>query len=207
MRGKRLKTLLLTGVVLLTAAGFMACGGKTEETPNTKVEDKKVEEDKESSKENKKEEVNKEDSNIYKVGEEGVSGNWNIKVLEAKEETTIQAGNSSDDKTTKEKFIVIKLQMKNTSKQPSQYSPKEFRLGNMNDESQYDVAFEAMQAANNKEIIYNKNDEFFNFYDNTNPNMSKQTYVIFEVPKDTKIEDYVLINGNNGAEATGFFIK
>lgn len=53
MRGKRLKTLLLTGVVLLTATGLMGCGGKTESGQNNT----KAEQSKESPKEEKKEDV------------------------------------------------------------------------------------------------------------------------------------------------------
>lgn len=147
---------------------------------------------------------------IYKLGEEGTSGNWSIKVLEVNETNTIQGGNSSDDKTTSEKFIVVKLQMKNISKQPVQYSSKEFMLGSMKDKSQYtinDTAFSAMQSANGKETIYKQNNNFVGVYDDVNPNTTKQTYIVFEVPKDMNISDCVLMNANGSAKATGFYLK
>lgn len=152
----------------------------------------------------------KEDTKMYKFGEEGTSGNWNIKVLEVNETDTVQGGNSSDNKTTKEKFIVIKLQMKNIAKQPVQYSPKEFMLGNMKDKSQYNIndsAFNAMGAANSKEKIYNNNDGHMGVYDDVNPNTSKQTYIVFEVSKDFNIADCILINKNGSGDTTGFYLK
>jgi hypothetical protein len=149
----------------------------------------------------------KDESKVYKAGEEGLSGNWNIKVLDVNETNIIQAGNSSNNKTTKEKFIVLKIQMENISKQPVQYSPDEFKLGSMEDQSQYNVDFDAMMTANHKETIYNKNSEFIGVYDDVNPNTYKKTYIVFEVPKDMNISDGVLINANGGAEATGFYLQ
>lgn len=158
----------------------------------------------------KKKEEEKKETKIYKLGEDGITGNWNIKALEVKETDTVEGGNSSHNKTTKDKFIVIKLQMKNVSKQPVQYSPREFMLGNIKDKTQYtinDTAFEAMSSANGKETIFNRNSDFIGVYTDVNPNTTKQTYVVFEVPKDMNIPDSVLINANGGAEATGFYIK
>ncbi|UZW13169.1 DUF4352 domain-containing protein [Clostridium pasteurianum] len=126
----------------------------------------------------------KEENKKYKFGEEGKSGNWSIKVLDSQETTTVQAGNSSDNKTTQQKFIVIKLQMTDTDTLPHQYSTNEFILGNTKDKKQYNVSLDALQAANQKETIYNQNGEFFGVYDDINPNIPKQTYVVFEVPKD-----------------------
>lgn len=171
----------------------------------------KVSNEKPTSTENKQTaQEKKEDAKIYKVGEEGASGNWSIKVLEVKETDTVQAGNSSDNITTSQKFVVVKLQMKNISKQPAQYSPKEFALGNTKDKSQYtinDNAFHAMGAANQNETIYNKNGEFIGVYDDINPNMTKQTYISFEVNKELNISDCVLMNKNGSGEATGFYLK
>jgi hypothetical protein len=149
----------------------------------------------------------KDEEKIYKAGEEGTSGNWNIKLLEVNEATTIQAGNSSDNKTTAQKYIVAKLQMTNISKQPVQYSLNEFILGNMKDKSQYKANLDATGVANSKETIYNKNDGFIGVYTDVNPNTSKQTYIVFEVPKDMNVTNFVLINANGGAKATGFYLK
>ena len=142
-----------------------------------------------------------------KIGSEATSGSWSIKILEAKEATVVKGGDSSDNKTTKEKFIVLKLQMKNITTAPVQYAPTEFMLGDIKSKSQYNTAFEAIQTANSNEIIYKENSEFISVYDEVNPNMPKQTYIIFEVPKTFNIADGVLINANSGAEAVGYSIK
>ncbi|MBK5243358.1 DUF4352 domain-containing protein [Clostridium sp.] len=154
-----------------------------------------------------KTEPKEENKVATKIGSEATSGSWNIKILEAKEATVVKGGDSSDNKTTKEKFIVLKLQMKNITTAPVQYAPTEFMLGDIKSKSQYNTAFEAMQTANSNEIIYKENSEFIGVYDDANPNMPKQTYIIFEVPKTFNIADGVLINANSGAEAVGYSIK
>lgn len=167
----------------------------------------KVSNEQNSSKENKKTNDSDKKEKVYKAGEEGASGNWNIKVLEANETDTVQGGDSSDNKTTKEKFIVLKLQMNNISKNPAQYSEREFKLENTKDKTQYNTAFEAMQTANSKEKIYNENNNFIGAYDDTNPNTPKQTYIIFEVPKNTNVSDCILMNKNGTGDTTKFNLK
>ncbi|KEH90623.1 DUF4352 domain-containing protein [Clostridium botulinum] len=152
---------------------------------------------------------NKTKSKICKKGEESSCGDFNLKILDANETTTVEAGNKSDNKTTNEKFIVCKVSIKNISKQPKQYKSTDFILGNMKDKAQYtinDAAFSAMSSANGKETIYNKNNNFVGVYKDINPNTTKQTYLIFEVPKDFNISDGVLISGGSG-ETTAFYLK
>ena len=152
---------------------------------------------------------NKTKSKICKKGEESTCGDFNLKILDANETSTVEAGNKSDNKTTNEKFIVCKVSIKNISKQPKQYKSTDFILGNMKDKAQYtinDAAFSAMSSANGKETIYNKNNNFVGVYKDINPNTTKQTYLIFEVPKDFNISDGVLISGGLG-ETTAFYLK
>lgn len=150
----------------------------------------------------------KAETKAFEVDIGGDSGNWNMKVLDAKEDTMVKGGESSDNKSTKEKFIIVKLQMKNITKSAVQYSTGEFKLGDMKSKSQYDVNLDALQAANSNEKIYKDNGEFIGVYDDVNPNMSKQTYIIFEVPKDFNIADGVLMNQNGAqTEPKGFYIK
>lgn len=152
---------------------------------------------------------NKTKSKVCKKGEESSCGDFNLKILDANETTTVEAGNKSDNKTTNEKFIVCKVSIKNISKQPKQYKSTDFILGNMKDKAQYtinDAAFSAMSSANGKETIYNKNNNFVGVYKDINPNTTKQTYLIFEVPKDFNISDGVLISGGSG-ETTAFYLK
>ncbi|HEY5575124.1 MAG TPA: hypothetical protein VIK34_00140 [Clostridiaceae bacterium] len=147
---------------------------------------------------------------IYKAGEEGVSGNWSMKVLEANETNTIQSGDISYQVTTNEKFIVITLQIKNITNYPIKYTSREFLLRNINNESQYNinnVAFNAMTAANGSEKIYKENSNFVGVYDEVGPSTTKRTFIIFEVPKDTSAADYMLVNTNDNGEPTGYNLK
>lgn len=207
---KRLIIEIVCGVLIFIVGYFIGDSSaikRVNQQIDTKVENKQ---NKEAAVDKEKSETNKAKDKVYKIGEEGKVGNWNIKILEVKETNVVQGGNSSSNKTTKDKFVVIKLQMENISKQPVQYSAKEFMLGNMKDKTQYtvnDVAFSAMGAANNNESIYKRNSDFVGVYTDVNPNTSKQTYIVFEVPKDMNISDGVLINANGGAEATGFYLK
>jgi len=147
---------------------------------------------------------------IYKTGEEGTSGNWSMKVLEANETNTVQSGDISYKVTTNEKFIVITLQIKNITTYPIKYSPREFLLRNINNESEYNInniAFNAMTAANGSEKIYKENTNFVGVYDEVGPSITKRTFIIFEVPKDTRADDYLLINTNDNGEPTGYNLK
>ena len=146
----------------------------------------------------------------YKAGEEGNSGNWSMKVLEANETNTVQSGDVSYKVTTNEKFIVITLQIKNITNYPINYTAREFMLRNIKNESEYDInnnAFKAMAAANGNEKIYKGNNNFVGVYDEVGPSISKQTYIIFEVPKETSAADYLLINSNDYGEPTGYNLK
>lgn len=147
------------------------------------------------------------ESKSYKFGEEGKSGDWNIKVLGSQDTTTIQAGDSYHNKTSKQKFIIIKLQMTNIDSTLHHYETNKFILENAKDKKQYSASLEAMEAANQKETVYNKNNKFFGVYDDINPNTPKQTYVVFEVPKDFNIVDGVLVYGSNNSNLAGYYIK
>ena len=203
---KRIIIEIICGVIIFVV-GFFIGDASAIKRVNAGINSNVEKKHEEKNKYVVEEKENRTEPKIYKLGEEGTSGNWSIKVLEATETNIIEAGNSADNKTTNDKFIVVKLQIKNISKSANKYSSNEFLLGDIKDKSQYKVHFDAMAAANNKESIYNKNNDFVGVYTDINPNTSKETYIIFEIPKDISLSDCVLINGNNGIEATGFYIN
>lgn len=203
---KRLIIEVICGIFIFTVGYFIGDSSAIKRV-NNQIDQKVTSQQNNSAEKKEDAQSTSKEDKIYKMGEEGASGNWNIKVLEVKEANTIQAGNSSDNKTTSEKFIIVKVQMKNISKQPAQYSPNEFALGNIKDKSQYNSNLDAIMTANQKETIYNRNGEFISIYTDVNPNTSKKTYIVFEVPKSMNASDAVLINANGNAEATGFYIK
>ena len=143
---------------------------------------------------------------MYKIGEEGASGNLVMKILGVQETNTVEGGDSSQTKTTDQKYIVVKLQLTNKSQTAIQYSYDDFVLGDSKTKTQYKANTDAGAAANNKETIYKENNEFVGENDDINPNTPKQTYIAFEVPKDFNLQNAVLINTKNG-KTTGFYLK
>ncbi|AUN04007.1 hypothetical protein RSJ21_13470 [Clostridium botulinum] len=142
-----------------------------------------------------KEEVREEKKDI-KFGEQSPVGNLGAKILEAKESTAIS--NESGKSTPSGKFIVIKLELKNNGEEATEYNTNEFAL--KKDKTVYEVddnAFEALGQLNSQETIYNKNSSFIGAYDKFNSGITKNTYIAFDVPKETKIEDLKLITKHN----------
>ncbi|NFD29678.1 DUF4352 domain-containing protein [Clostridium botulinum] len=142
-----------------------------------------------------KEEV-KEEKKDVKFGEQSSVGNLGVKILEAKESTAIS--NESGKSTPSGKFIVIKLELKNNGEEATEYNTNEFAL--KKDKTVYEVddnAFEALGQLNNQETIYNKNSNFIGAYDKFNSGITKNTYIAFDVPKETKVEDLKLITKHN----------
>ncbi|AAK79832.1 FtsZ-interacting cell division protein ZipA [Clostridium acetobutylicum] len=146
------------------------------------------------------------DKKIYKVGEEGKSGAWSIKVLDTQETNTI-AGGDGENKTTQQKFVVVHLQMTNKENNVAQYEPDNFLLGDIKTKAQYKMDMEAGETANQAKTIYAKDDSFFGVYDKVNPNLSKQTYIVFEVPTNFNIANAVLIHGGDDNKAVGYYLK
>ncbi|NFB57056.1 DUF4352 domain-containing protein [Clostridium botulinum] len=142
-----------------------------------------------------KEEV-KEEKKDVKFGEQSSVGNLGVKILEAKESTAIS--NESGKSTPSGKFIVIKLELKNNGEEATEYNTNEFAL--KKDKTVYEVddnAFEALGQLNSQETIYNKNSNFIGAYDKFNSGITKNTYIAFDVPKETKVEDLKLITKHN----------
>lgn len=124
-----------------------------------------------------------------KLGEIARNDKWEVKILEVSETNIIEGnGKHDEDLTTNEKFVVIKLEMKNISESPCDYSPNDF--GVATDKAVYDiddVAFNGMQNLNAKETVYNKNTSFIGMYDKVNPGMTKNTFIVFNVPNNIDI--------------------
>ncbi|EJP6471338.1 DUF4352 domain-containing protein [Clostridium botulinum] len=142
-----------------------------------------------------KEELREEKKDI-KFGEQSPVGNLGIKILEAKESTAIS--NESGKSTPSGKFIVIKLELKNNGEETTEYNTREFAL--KKDKTIYEVddnAFEALGQLNSQETIYNKNSNFIGAYDKFNSGITKNAYIAFDVPKETKIEELKLITKHN----------
>ncbi|HDK7182930.1 TPA: DUF4352 domain-containing protein [Clostridium botulinum] len=138
----------------------------------------------------------KEEKKDIKAGEQSPVGNLGVKILEAKESTAIS--NESGKSTPSGKFIVIKLELKNNGEEATEYNTNEFAL--KKDKTIYEVddnAFEALGQLNSQETIYNKNSNFIGAYDKFNSGITKNTYIAFDVPKETKIEALKLITKHN----------
>ncbi|KAJ53616.1 hypothetical protein BD780_003219 [Clostridium tetanomorphum] len=142
-----------------------------------------------------KEEV-KEEIKTVKLNEQSVAGNLGIKVLEAKESTAIS--NEAGKSTPSGKFIVIKLEIKNNGKEPTEYNTNDFKLKNKDILYQVDDnSFGALGDLNSQETIYNENKKFIGAYDKFNAGITKNTYIVFDIPKEAKLADLKLLVKQN----------
>ncbi|EDS77345.1 conserved hypothetical protein [Clostridium botulinum C str. Eklund] len=136
-------------------------------------------------------EVKQEPAKTIKIGEEAKAGNIGVKVLEAKEKESIS--NEAGKSHATGKFIIIKLELKNNGNEATEYTPSEFKL--LNGTKKYDVddnSFEALGYLNSQETIYKENKKFIGSYDKYNSGLVKNTYLVFDVPKDSKLENLKL---------------
>lgn len=143
-----------------------------------------------------KKEVVKEEKKNIKIGEQAPVGNLGVKVLEAKENGPIS--NESGKATPVGKFIIIKLEIKNNGQEATQHNAQEFKL--IDGKKIYEIddnAFEALQHLNSQETIFKENKEFIGPYDKINSGMSKNSYIVFDIPKESKIDNLKLITEHN----------
>lgn len=138
----------------------------------------------------------KKETKSIKLNEGAAAGDLGIKVLEAKEGTSIS--NEAGSSKPSGKFIIIKLELKNNGQSAIEYKADDFGL--KNSKAIYEVddnAFEALGDLNSQEKIYNENKNFVGVYDKFNAGITKNTYIVFDVPKETKTEDLKLIVKQN----------
>ncbi|SHH56458.1 protein of unknown function [Clostridium collagenovorans DSM 3089] len=196
------KTLALVIATLMTL-GVVGCGEKAVEEGKTKVE-----EGAEKTKEGVKDTAEKVKDGAEKVGDEikavtfgdmKKSGHFDIKVIEATEADVIKSGDGSNDKTTENKFIIVKLEMKNNSKEAVAYETSDFMLKYMKDQKEYKNS-EAADIANDREKNTNKDMNYITAGEKIDGETTKNTFVVFEVPKDVTISDSVVMSKNAGSE-------
>ena len=200
---KRLIIEIVCGIIIFVVGYFVGDASAVKRV-NTAVDNKVSQEA--TSTQTAASDTKSDEQKIYKLGEEGASGNLVMKILGVQETNTIEGGDSSQTKTTTQKYIVVKLQLTNKAQAAIQYSYDDFVLGDSKTKTQYKANTDAGAAANNKETIYKENNEFVGELDDINPNTPKQTYIVFEVPKDFSLQNAVLINTKNG-KTTGIYLK
>lgn len=172
----------------------------TQNVVNNNITNENEEIQKENNKESKK-----EDAKVIPFNQEEDLGNIGLKVLNVEE--TEQVSNKRDSISSSGKFIVIELSLKNNAKQAIEYDPNQLELVS-NDGVVYqvdDVAFQAGQKLNSQETIYNKNKDFIGFYDKFNSGLTKNTYVVFDVPKELNLDNTKLVI--KGIERVQFSLK
>ncbi|MEG2353021.1 MAG: DUF4352 domain-containing protein [Clostridium sp.] len=181
------KTLVLVMATLMTF-GVVGCNSNKAKGDETKLEQgvDKVGETAEKV---------KEDVKAIFFGEMGKSGAFDIKILEVSETDTIKSGVEANDKKIKDKFIVVKLEVKNNTKDAIAYTKSDFVLKNTKDNKEY-TRSESSQIANKREIEMNKDLNHIGVDTKIEAETTKNTYIAFEVPKDVAISDTVLINKN-----------
>ncbi|EDT14108.1 DUF4352 domain-containing protein [Clostridium perfringens] len=158
-----------------------------------------------SANEKVKKENKKEEAKVIPLNQEENLGNIGLKILNVKE--TEQVNNESGNVSPSGKFIVVELSLKNNAKKAVEYNPNQLELVS-NDGVVYqvdDVAFQAGQKLNSQETIYNKNKDFIGFYDKFNSGLTKNTYVVFDVPTELNLDNTKLVI--QGIEGVQFSLK
>ncbi|KOY66372.1 DUF4352 domain-containing protein [Clostridium sporogenes] len=181
---------LIIGGLIIFIAGYFIGDATAIGRVNKQIDqsvDKQVSSTKEEVKEEKKD---------VKFGEQSPVGNLSIKILEAKENGAIS--NESGKSTPSGKFIVIKLDIKNNGEEATGYEPHEFKLND--GKKTYEVddnSFEALGHLNSQESIFRENKNFIGSYDKINAGINKSTFLVFDIPKDVKIDNLKLITEHN----------
>lgn len=144
----------------------------------------------------------------YKKGETGQVGNWKINISDVQTGTEIKSdsGDTSDNKTSSQLFVMVKVQLENTASTPQSYSSDEFALGNLKNESVYALDMEAGEVLNDNKTNWENDSTYFGIYDNLNPNLPKYTYLVFEVPAGTSVSDLILAS-TKANENTEFYLS
>ncbi|WP_434302984.1 hypothetical protein [Clostridium botulinum] len=95
-------------------------------------------------------------------------------------------------------FISVSLDIKNNWEEATGYEPHEFKLNN--GKKTYEVddnSFEALGHLNSQESIFRENKSFIGSYDKINTGISKNTFLVFDIPKDVKIDNLKLVTEHN----------
>ncbi|AUM96154.1 MULTISPECIES: DUF4352 domain-containing protein [Clostridium] len=178
---KKIISILLAGLTMITLFG---CANK--ET-STKQNSKNV----------------KEEINYVAYGNGENSGNWNIKINNVCQVNEV-AKKDGGKFTADGKFINILLDMKNISKNPVSYSLTDFKLKDISTGKIYsieDVGYEVAQELISEEKFYKKNEKYITIMDKVNPDKAKIACISFDVSKDIKLDNLVLINKNEGSDS------
>ncbi|SHI89634.1 hypothetical protein SAMN05444401_1716 [Clostridium amylolyticum] len=192
---KILSVMLVISLILV----LVACGNKNNQAPANNPPTKETKG--EAPNETKKDTSNKTEKQATTIdfGTAGKSGEWEFKILEAKDVETITALRENF-KSEGNKFIQIKVSAKNLGKAPKEVGTK-FALYDFNSKSGYDVHSDSMIPLN----IENEKNGFVGVYDNINPNLTKNIYVTFEVPNDLSLDNVILINPSDSS--VGYYLK
>lgn len=97
--------------------------------------------------------------------------------------------------------------MSNVSDSPAHYEFTNFLLTNYQTNTNYNPDTGAMETANNNETILKNNSAFIGELDDVNPNVPKETYLAFELPKGTKVSDIVLLADGGSSNMARFYLQ
>lgn len=119
-----------------------------------------------------------------------------LKILNVKETGSIK---TKPEKTNaKGKFIVAEISLKNISEEDIKYSPISLKLINNCKEYHLDEnSFETLQKLISQQISRDKKNSYIRPYNILNPGIVKKSFVVFDVPKELKLNDTKLIVEEN----------
>ena len=151
-----------------------------------------------SSENNQKEESKNNEIVSVNYGDSADSGNWNIKIKDVKEISEVAKKEEGEEPfKTEGRFINILLEMKNISQEPISYSITDFKIKDETTGKMYaieDIGYEVAHELISEEKFYKDNNEYITIMDDVNPDSLKITWITFDLPKDIKLDNLLLIN-------------
>lgn len=193
---KKIISILLVGALSVSLVG---CGGKKQES--VKEPQKQSTEQKQESKSKEIEAVN--------YGESSDSENWNIKIKDVQEVSEVTKKEDGEESfKTEGKFVNILLEMKNISKEPISYSLTDFQIKDVITGKVYsieDIGYDVAHELISEEKFYKENNDYITIMDEVNPDSTKITWITFDIPKEIKLDNSILINKGTDSNKEVYF--
>ncbi|MBB6698685.1 DUF4352 domain-containing protein [Clostridium algidicarnis] len=132
---------------------------------------------------------------IVPFGEVATSRHFDFKVIEASEKVEINVENNTFTPAPGNKFILIKLKVRNSSNSTIELYRYDFVLkdtSTINERYSFDIGYKLVLK-----ILKEENDKNFTGFRDQKPGIIKYTYVLFEVPETSKLDELVFVYGSS----------
>ncbi|SHF19147.1 DUF4352 domain-containing protein [Clostridium fallax] len=128
---------------------------------------------------------------IVELGDIAKSSKFDIQIISSEERNEIKA-NKNLYKLNNNKFIILKLKIRNSESISYKININDFSLENVTSKKSY--VSDRLSFIIISNICDEKNNKNFAFFDDIDPKAIKYQYLIFQIPKEEKINDLMLLH-------------